>query len=259
MIPKKIHYCWFGGKEIPKELITFIDTWRKYCPDYEIKLWSETNFDVDSHPFTKSAYAAGKFAFVSDYVRAFALYTEGGVYLDTDVELKMGIDEFLVHEAFSGFELRGTPITAVWGSIAEHSLLKEILVYYKDKTYTANQEPNTRTITRILINQFKINPDLNELQVGSDGLNSIHIYPAEFFCLDIKPNYAVHHFYGSWIEKTDLSVKKYIHMKHLADDLNRFDMDRVYILNAIAKRLSFLDLSKTFALKIYLKIRNLFA
>lgn len=260
MIPKKIHYCWFGGKEMPKELLVFIDTWEKHCPDYEIKLWSETNFDVSSHPFTKSAYAVGKFAFVSDYVRVFALYTEGGVYLDTDVELKMGIDEFLVHEAFSGFEIRGTPMTsAVWGSIAGHSLLAGMLAYYKDRVYKSDQEPNTRTITEILIHQFKIDPNLNELQIGSDGLNSIHIYPAEFFCLDVRPNYATHHFHASWVEKADLPIKKYIHMKHLADDLNGFDVDRVYILNALAKRLSFFDVSKIFLFKVYLIIRDFFS
>lgn len=86
MIPKILHYCWFGNTELPEQLQNYITTWQKYCPDYEVKLWNESSFDVNSHPFTKTAYAAKKFAFVADYVRAHALYLEGGIYLDTDVE-----------------------------------------------------------------------------------------------------------------------------------------------------------------------------
>ena len=84
---KKIHYCWFGGKKLPKSVEDCIKTWKKFLPDYEIKQWDESNFDVNSFPFVKEAYESKKWAFVSDYVRIYALYNEGGLYLDTDVKI----------------------------------------------------------------------------------------------------------------------------------------------------------------------------
>ena len=154
MIPKTIHYCWFGPNKIPEELIQYIKTWELFCPDYEIKLWNEDSFDVNSHPFTKSAYKVKKYAYVSDYVRAYALHNFGGIYLDTDVELKEGLDPFLNHEAFTGFESKNSPFTAVWGSIPEHSLTNKILKYYHDRIYTLEESTNTFSVSEILNNQF---------------------------------------------------------------------------------------------------------
>ena len=87
MIPKVIHYCWFGGKPIPNDVKKCINSWKKKCGDYEIKCWNESNFDVNAHPFTKAAYEAKAWAFVSDYARLKVVYDHGGIYLDTDVEL----------------------------------------------------------------------------------------------------------------------------------------------------------------------------
>ena len=87
MIPKVIHYCWFGGKPLPPLAEKCIASWRKYLPDYEIRRWDETNFDVEAHPYTRDAYAAGLYAFVSDYARFKILFEHGGVYFDTDVEV----------------------------------------------------------------------------------------------------------------------------------------------------------------------------
>ena len=104
MIPKVIHYCWFGRNPLPPLAIKCIESWKKYCPDYEIKEWNEDNFDLDLFPYTREAYDNRKFAFVTDVVRLYALYHEGGVYMDTDVEVLKPIDCFLTHHAFSGFE-----------------------------------------------------------------------------------------------------------------------------------------------------------
>ena len=105
MIPKTIHYCWFGGNPLPPLAVKCIKSWKKYCPDYEIIEWSEKNFDVSSAPlYVRQAYEAKKWAFVTDYVRLYAMTTCGGVYMDTDVELVKPIDTYLSHEAFSGFE-----------------------------------------------------------------------------------------------------------------------------------------------------------
>ena len=104
MIPKIIHYCWFGGKPKPELAEKCIESWKKFCPDYEIVEWNEGNFNINSNLYVKQAYEAKKYAFVTDYVRLYALYTQGGIYMDTDVMVLKPLDEYLNHEAFSGFE-----------------------------------------------------------------------------------------------------------------------------------------------------------
>ncbi|HIP37350.1 MAG TPA: glycosyl transferase [Crocinitomix sp.] len=252
MIPKVIHYCWFGGKPIPTNLNNYIETWKKHCPNYEFKLWNEDSFDVNSHCFTKSAYEYKKYAFVSDYVRVYALHYYGGIYLDTDVEIKKNIDEFLTHEAFTGFEAKGSPFTALWGSIPKHSLTKKMLNYYDGKIFTPSQTPNTLTVSNILVKDFKIDPDKNHLQIGDDNTNKIHIYPAEYFCLDISPNYTTHHFSGSWINK-NTSEKRYIHNIYYTDKLFE-EANSSSTIKAIAFRISFKDMLKMFILNVYFKL-----
>ena len=104
MIPKKIHYCWFGRGEKPELAKKCIKSWKIYCPNYEIIEWNEENFDINSNQYLKEAYENKKYAFVTDYVRLFVLYTQGGIYMDTDVEVIKPLDEYLHHEAVSGFE-----------------------------------------------------------------------------------------------------------------------------------------------------------
>ena len=104
MIPKIIHYCWFGRGKMPELAQKCLDSWKKQLPEYDYKLWNEDNFDINSVPYVKEAYEARKFAFVTDYVRLYALYHFGGVYMDTDVEVLKPLDRFLELPAFSGFE-----------------------------------------------------------------------------------------------------------------------------------------------------------
>ena len=104
MIPKVIHYCWFGGKPLPKLAQKCIASWKKFCPDYEIIRWDEANFDVNGCDYSREAYEAKNWAFVSDYARLKILVDNGGIYMDTDVEVVKPLDEFLSNEAFSGFE-----------------------------------------------------------------------------------------------------------------------------------------------------------
>ena len=111
-----------------------IKTWKKHLKGYEIKEWNESNFDVFSHPFVKKAYEAKKWAFVSDYIRAYAIYHEGGIYLDTDVIVLKPFDPMLENKAFVGYEREDYPFTAVFGAEPHHSFVKDILDYFNDKT-----------------------------------------------------------------------------------------------------------------------------
>ena len=104
MIPKIIHYCWFGRNPLPDSAQRCIDSWRKFLPDYEIKEWNEDNFDVNSIPYTEQAYKAKKYAFVSDYARFWILYHEGGLYFDTDVEVIKSLDDIICNGNFMGEE-----------------------------------------------------------------------------------------------------------------------------------------------------------
>lgn len=245
MIPKIIHYCWFGNNELPQQQKDFIKQWKEICPDWEIKLWNENNFNISEHPFAASAYSKQKYAFVSDYVRTWVLYKFGGVYLDTDIELKHSLNPFLNCEAFSCFETKGIAFTsAVWGSIKEHSLTAKMLNYYNNNSFNINHEPNTITITKILAMDYNINTLDNNNQIGQDAKNSIHIYASHYFCLDLPINYASHHFIGSWIDKSKtLNVKDYIHQNYYTDlILNKETVNKKVFLRKTAYILSFKSL-----------------
>ncbi|MEG2711862.1 MAG: capsular polysaccharide synthesis protein, partial [Clostridia bacterium] len=131
-IPKKIHYVWVGGKEKPADIKRCMKTWQKYLKDYEIIEWNESNFDIDSHPFVKAAYKAKKWAFVSDYIRAYAIYNQGGIYLDTDILMLDKLDDLLENKAFVGYENYDHPFTAVFGAEPGHPFIKDMLDYYNN-------------------------------------------------------------------------------------------------------------------------------
>lgn len=259
MIPKIIHCCWFGKNPIPDDLQAYMNTWALFCPDYEIKVWNEDIFDVNTHPFTASAYQQKKYAYVSDYVRAYALYHFGGIYLDTDVELKKNLDMFLSHEAFSGFEKVGLPFTAVWGAIPQHSLTHKVLEYYSNRKYDASQETNTLSVSRLIIEDFKINPNKNELQHGEDEHNTLTIYPAEYLCLDLMPNFATHHFAGSWLpEDTTVSYKDYLHADYyIQKSIQACTKKDISNLKAIASNLTLSQIMKILIFKIYYLMKNI--
>lgn len=245
MIPKIIHYCWFGGKKIPDELQEYINTWKTYCPDYKLVLWNEDSFNIDSNSFTQSAYKAKKFAYVSGYVRAYALYTQGGIYLDTDIEVKAPLDIFLQHEAFSGFESSGAPFTAVWGAKPNHTLSKIVLDFYQDRVYTPNENTNTVEVGRMLIDKFNIDPNNNHLQIGEYLGDSMHIYPSSTFCLDLPRNYTTHHFYGSWLPNK-VEFKNIVSGLYLKEQLqqNFYNIDTKDLLKFLAKKITFTQLLK---------------
>lgn len=211
MIPKKIHYCWFGHGEMPQMAKDCIASWHKYMPDWEYKLWSEDNFDVNSTAYTAEAYASKKYAFVTDYVRLYALLTEGGVYMDTDVEVLKPLDFFLHHHAFTGYE--GTkalyPVTGIMASEKEGLWVTEQLHAYNNAHFikpdgSLDTTTNCQRIYKLMLaNGFTQNG--GKLQTYKD----LTIYPVEYFCprqstgefLLTESTYCDHHFMGSWSDK----------------------------------------------------------
>ena len=207
MIPKIIHYCWFGGNPLPETALKCIASWRKYCPDYEIKEWNETNYDVRKIPYIAQAYATKKYAFVSDYARFDILYEYGGIYFDVDVEVIKPIDDLIEKGAFAGIESHGA-LNAGLGlaSRRQEPIFAEILESYSQSCFL---RPNgsmdlTTVVVRVseIFRQYGFT-NKNEIQTIKD----ITIYPVEYFNpknqktgeLKITPNtYSIHHFDASW-------------------------------------------------------------
>lgn len=135
MIPKVIHYCWFGGKPKPSSVINNISTWKKFLPDYEIIEWNENNFPTNENVFAKEAYDAKKYAFVADYCRLYVLYKCGGIYFDTDVEVIKSFNDFEEYDFFIGLEMDNQVGTSVIGSQPYHPLVRNFLEYYQDRHF----------------------------------------------------------------------------------------------------------------------------
>jgi mannosyltransferase OCH1-like enzyme len=209
MIPKIIHYCWFGRGEMPELAQKCIASWHKCMPDWEYRLWNEGNFDVNSTAYTKEAYQARKFAFVSDYVRLWALEREGGVYFDTDVVAFKAFDELLRFKAFVGFEgSKHVPIgTCVMASEANGIWVKEMLDAYQNRHFikpdgSFDMTTNVQFITDIMSkNGFVQNGEEQDYE-------DLHVFPVDYFCprhttgeyIRTNNTYCEHLGLGSWTE-----------------------------------------------------------
>ena len=215
-IPKIIHYCWFGGNPLPELAQKCIASWKKFCPDYEIKEWNESNYDVRKIQYTAQAYDAKKYAFVSDYARFDILYKYGGVYLDTDVELIKPLDEIVKQGAFCGVEHPGLVNVGLgMATPAESQIFHEILdSYQSDKFINADGTYNLKTVVVRVSDIFKKYGFSNK-----DGIQEIagfRIYPAEYFCpknylgeINLTAStYSIHHFDASWVDKGIALIKK---------------------------------------------------
>ena len=213
MIPKIIHYCWYGQNEIPEDIKYYIDTWKKYCPDYKIICWNENNTNLNENKYLKQAYDAKKYAFVTDYMRLKVLSEYGGIYMDTDIELCKSLDEYLHHRAFIGCQDEDVFSTGLIGAEANHPWIAKLFDHYNDLEFinndgTYNLTPNTICITEITEDfynwKFK-----NELQHLNDD---ICVYPVEYFCCKnwitgkiekSSETVAIHHYKGSWLSEED--------------------------------------------------------
>lgn len=201
MIPKRIHYVWVGGKEKPADIKCCMETWKKHLGDYEIIEWNEKTFDIDAHPYTKTAYEAKKWAYVSDYIRAYAIYHEGGIYLDTDVLILDNFETFLKDRAFVGYENVNYPFTAVFGAEKGHPFVKRILDYYDGRNFEFDTKDqmkivNTKSVSDILIQDYGCELG-NKRQTLHDG---IEVYTEDVLCNPSKNSVSIHVFTGTWME-----------------------------------------------------------
>lgn len=131
MIPKKIHYCWFGGAPLPPQAEKCIRSWQKFCPDWELVQWNESNFDLDENPYVRYCFDNKKWAFLSDYVRLAVIYRYGGVYFDTDVELLKPLGDLMEQEAFYSFETESIVNTGQgFGAVAGHPTVEAMVRQY---------------------------------------------------------------------------------------------------------------------------------
>ena len=219
MIPKIIHYIWFGGNPLPEDAIKCIESWKKYCPDYEIKEWNESNFDLNSCSYIKEAYQAKKWAFVSDYARLYVLYKYGGIYMDTDVEVIKPLDRFLKLKAFSGFENERDIPTGIMACEKSHPLFEELLseydhIHFIDENGNYDLTTNVTRITKTCVKKGLVRN--NRRQTIAD----FTLFPKDVFCPlnsqtgileKTKYTHTIHWFSGSWKSQKE----KEIHSKSI--------------------------------------------
>ncbi|MDR2501872.1 MAG: glycosyl transferase [Oscillospiraceae bacterium] len=217
MIPKIIHYAWFGGKPIPDAERAYINGWKKLCPDYEFRFWSEANYDVTKHKYPREAYAHDKFAFAVDYARLDILYKYGGIFLDTDVELIARFDDLLDSPGFTGFEFGRNRAVNIGigvgvGAEPENRVIRAMLDDYDTRSFlNPDGAPN---LTTCVVYQNEVLRKLglvfeNRRQV----IDGFVFYPTEYFSpmyfrtgeISITENtHSIHHYHASWMSAADL-------------------------------------------------------
>lgn len=238
-IPKIIHYCWFGGNQLPDLAVKCIASWKKFFPDYEIKEWNESNFDFNCCEYVKEAYQAQKWAFVSDYARFWILYKYGGLYFDTDVEVIKSMHDLIEKGSFMGCE----PYNSVFSIHKKNSLenrikvsegvnaglglaatpglglYKEILVDYENDHFRIPEKGSPMTVvervTKVLLS-FGFQPQISlQNPEGVQLIEGVYIYPSEYFCpldyntgkMKITQNTrSIHHYTASWLNNTDKKI-----------------------------------------------------
>lgn len=207
MIPKKIYYCWFGRNELPIEVKKCIESWKKHCPDYEIVECNEDNYDINKNEYVKYTYANKKYAFLTDYVRLDIIYNNGGIYLDTDVELVKPLDDLLETSGYIGMEQVGTVNTGQgFGAIKKHPFIKENKEFYENYDFLDKNGKFKKVIcvsvTTKILERHGLKKENKKQQVFD-----MDVYPVEYFCPKImgtnrivitQNTYSIHHFDSTW-------------------------------------------------------------
>lgn len=247
MIPKKIHYCWFGRNPLPESALKCIASWKKFLPDYEIIEWNEDNFDVNSIPYTRQAYEAKKYAFVSDYARFKILHEHGGLYFDTDVEVIRPMDDIISAGPFMGFEKNlntqnnnnapGVNPGLGLGAYPGMKVYSEIIDFYKSKNFNIEDGTVVTYTTAILLQK-----GLNEKNVRQT-VAGITLYPTDVFCpmdsttgiVTVTPNtVSIHHYSCSWIDHNTLRYKLHLLKNQL---IKLFGRDFIMNMCAVIKKI----------------------
>lgn len=207
MIPKIIHYCWFGEQPLTDEAVKCIESWKKYCPDYEIIQWNEKNYNLKINKYVYSAYQSKKWAFLTDYVRLDVVYEYGGVYLDTDVELIRPLDSLLEYDAYMGMEQPGRVATGLgFGAIKKHEFILENKKAYEGEELLNNdgflKQITCVTVTTDLLKKYGLNDNATIQKI-----RNVTIFPPEYFCPIVmgtsklrttSKTYSIHHYAASW-------------------------------------------------------------
>lgn len=222
MIPKIIHYCWFGGNPLPQDVQKYIDTWKKFCPDYEIKEWNEQNFDVNFCTYSQEAYRNKKWAFVSDVARVYALCTEGGIYLDTDVEIIASLDELLGYRGFIGFEGSTHVATNIIGCEKGNEVMTHFLEEYKQRSFikedgSFDQTTNVEELTKLLVAQHHLLLDGTKQNIGAFEVFPTDVFSPYDYLTGIlhrtENTKTIHWFSQSWIKQNPWK-RKLIQLYH---------------------------------------------
>lgn len=209
-IPRVIHYCWFGKKDKSELAKRCMASWTNVLGDYEIVEWNERNFNIKKAPrFVREAYKVGKYAFVADYVRLYALYNYGGIYLDTDVEVLKDFEGFLGYNSFIGYEDNRSKIcmqTGVIGAMKGNGIIREWMDYYENSRFILpdgeyNTKTNVDVITELLVKKGLV---LNDQYSVVE--NDMHVFPKDYFCPKdpddninlTKNSVCIHYYSGSW-------------------------------------------------------------
>lgn len=256
MIPKEIHYCWFGGKPLPEQAQKCIASWKKYCPEYKIKEWNETNVDLDSVDYMREAYEEKAWGFVPDVARLQIIYEHGGIYLDTDVEALRSFDPLLGDGAFMGLE-NGKYVALGLGFGAErnHPLIKRLLDDYEGRHFRNADGTLNRTPAPKIQKSFFHEAGLIEKNILQTVCGAV-VYPSEYFCpksnltgvLTLTDHtYSIHHYDASWFteeEQAKRAVRHKIYQKWgcLAESIwrltrIRMEIQEVGIIKAFLMRL----------------------
>lgn len=235
MIPKKLHFCWLSNDAFPSKIGKCIESWRVFLPDYEIKCWNMDNFDVNTVRFVKEACSLKKWAFAADYIRLYALYTEGGIYLDSDVLLRGNLDEYLDYDFFSSIEcdtstfdtikkqyvdeygfllnsnLEFVPSlgiqAAILGGVAGHPYLKDCMTYYENASFILpNGTLNNKIIAPYRLARIAVKYGFLYKDILQKINNGMLILPSAVFAghpnLATQDSVAIHCYAGSWVDWT---------------------------------------------------------
>ena len=231
MIPKKIHYCWFGGKPLPKKAEKCILSWKKYLPDYEIVEWNESNFDINYNLYTKEAYENKKYAFLTDVARLIVIYNEGGIYFDVDVETIKSFDDILECKAFFGIERENYVATGLgFGAEKNNDFIKALLDDYNDRHFVKSDGTLDITPCPVINSEIfkKYGFELNNSVEEKDG---IRVYPSEYFnplenatgkLNKTKNTYSIHWYNKSWVPKKLVVRSKITKVFHRIFGVNCF-------------------------------------